>query len=211
MRDLTELTRWRNETPGLNFMTADYHRLQLEHFIWTQTRKMAGGNVLEVGAEFRRPYLAHLECVTLNCMDPATVDWHNEIRPNVASPDIFGDIAALPFGDGQFDCLIAAETLEHVTDPWTALRECHRVLRPGGIALFTTPFMWPYHGNQGYPDYWRFTADGWRLLCKGFASVRVYPTEFNPTSPILEIAREENMGASDEVRMATGYLVKATK
>ena len=211
MRDLAALNKWCAETPGLGFMVQDYHRLQLEYFIWRQTCQLTAGSLLEVGAEVRRPYLEHLEYQTLNCKDPATVDWHSEINPSVQSPDIYGDIAALPFGPEKFDCLIATETLEHVTDPWAAVRECYRVLRPGGMALFTTPFMWPYHGGQFYPDYWRFTADGWRLLCKDFGSVRVYPTEFHPESSIAQVAKEENMGAPDDVRMATGYLVKATR
>lgn len=42
------------------------------------------------------------------------------------------DIRELPFDDASFDLVLAAHVLEHLPDPATALREVHRVLRPGG-------------------------------------------------------------------------------
>ena len=211
MPSMAALERWQAETPDLGFMVPDYHRLQLEHFIWTQSRKLEGGIILEVGAEFKRPYLVNQRYLTLNCSDPSGPDWQNEVLRCVTKPDLFADVTGLPFNDASVDCLIATETMEHVTDPVAAVRECYRVLRPGGLALFTTPFLWPYHGSHGYADYWRFTADGWRLLCRDFASVRVFPTEFNEGSSIQAVRDEERMGNPDEVRMATGYLVRAEK
>ena len=43
----------------------------------------------------------------------------------------------LPSEDGQFDFLICALTLSHVTDIAQAVRECARVVRPGGSILVT--------------------------------------------------------------------------
>lgn len=45
----------------------------------------------------------------------------------------------LPFSDQQFDVVTCSETIEHLENYWSVLREVHRVLRPGGIAVFTTP------------------------------------------------------------------------
>lgn len=39
----------------------------------------------------------------------------------------FADITQLPFGDAQFDLVLAIEVLEHVDDPRAALRELARV------------------------------------------------------------------------------------
>jgi GT2 family glycosyltransferase len=50
------------------------------------------------------------------------------------------DAQALSFGDATFDIVISNEVLEHVADPAQALRECARVLKPGGIFLATIPF-----------------------------------------------------------------------
>src|SRR5512135_2716132 len=45
----------------------------------------------------------------------------------------------LPFADRDFDLVMAVEVLEHLESPRAFLREIHRVLRPGGLAVITTP------------------------------------------------------------------------
>lgn len=50
------------------------------------------------------------------------------------------DIAKkIPFADNFFDLVICTETIEHVADPDTLLKEIHRVLAPTGTLLLTTP------------------------------------------------------------------------
>ena len=48
-------------------------------------------------------------------------------------------IQDIPLADRTFDTVISCETIEHVVNPVQALRESHRVLRPGGTLLLTTP------------------------------------------------------------------------
>jgi len=43
------------------------------------------------------------------------------------------------FEAGQFDVIFASHVIEHLPDPTQALRECIRVLRPGGLLLVATP------------------------------------------------------------------------
>ena len=47
--------------------------------------------------------------------------------------------APLPFGDGAFDLVLCAETVEHVRDVQLLLSEARRVLVPGGTLALTTP------------------------------------------------------------------------
>ena len=62
------------------------------------------------------------EAVTLPCAGPNV-----ECQP-------------LPWADGTFDVVLCAEVLEHLTfDPAHMLAEIHRVLRPGGRLVLTTP------------------------------------------------------------------------
>jgi ubiquinone/menaquinone biosynthesis C-methylase UbiE len=45
------------------------------------------------------------------------------------------DLEAINFPDGHFDVVIVLHVLEHVNDVHRALREMHRVLRPGGLCV----------------------------------------------------------------------------
>jgi len=54
-----------------------------------------------------------------------------------------GDATRMPFPDGSFDIVIAAEVLEHIPADQSAMNEIARVLRPGGIAAVTVPAWLP--------------------------------------------------------------------
>jgi SAM-dependent methyltransferase len=72
---------------------------------------------------------------------------------------VSGDATCLPFDDGSFDKVIAAEVLEHLPADQIAMNEIARVLRPGGMAAVTVPAWLPericwrlsddYHNNPG--------------------------------------------------------------
>jgi SAM-dependent methyltransferase len=49
------------------------------------------------------------------------------------------DWRRLPFASGAFDVVVATSVLEYVDEPAAVLRECARVLRPGGVMLYTVP------------------------------------------------------------------------
>ena len=45
----------------------------------------------------------------------------------------------LPYEDDSFDVVLLIEVMEHIHDHRNLFRECHRVLKPGGILFFSTP------------------------------------------------------------------------
>lgn len=49
------------------------------------------------------------------------------------------DCRALPFADGQFDCIVSFETLEHLQDQARMLGEFRRVLAGDGFLLISSP------------------------------------------------------------------------
>jgi SAM-dependent methyltransferase len=61
--------------------------------------------------------------------------------------------------------------LEHTLNPFNAVREIRRLLRPGGLLFGTTPFNFRIHGPL--PDCWRFTEHGLRALLKRFEMVEL--------------------------------------
>jgi SAM-dependent methyltransferase len=61
-----------------------------------------------------------------------------------------GDVEDLPYPDGFFDALLAMGVLEYVPTYQRALQSVVRVLKPGGIAVFTLPNRAsPYHLARG--------------------------------------------------------------
>lgn len=69
--------------------------------------------------------------------------------------------------DDTYDCIVCDQVLEHVENPFDAVKELHRVLKSGGILFLTTVFMYPIHEHP--KDYWRFSPDGLENLCKNFS------------------------------------------
>lgn len=64
--------------------------------------------------------------------------------PEGAEADVKeGDALALPFGDGEFDRIVAAEVLEHIPADIQAIQELVRVLRPGGTLAVSVPRWFP--------------------------------------------------------------------
>lgn len=66
-----------------------------------------------------------------------------EVPDGADATTVEGDALALPFADGEFDRVVAAEILEHIPDDDRAIAELVRVLRPGGTLAVTVPRWLP--------------------------------------------------------------------
>lgn len=71
-----------------------------------------------------------------------------------------GDALQLPFADGEFDRVVAAEILEHIPADIAALDELVRVLRPGGTIALTVPRWLPEVINWKLSDDYHNTPGG---------------------------------------------------
>ena len=54
-----------------------------------------------------------------------------------------GSAYSLPFPDESFDLIVCSEVLEHLHEYNNAVREMHRVLKPGGKFYASVPATWP--------------------------------------------------------------------
>jgi SAM-dependent methyltransferase len=80
------------------------------------------------------------------------------------------NLLALQFPDASFDFVLCDQVLEHVEgSPQQAVDEIWRVLRPGGVAVITSCFVYRLHNAPG--DFWRFSPDGLRLLAGRFSRI----------------------------------------
>lgn len=86
---------------------------------------------------------------------------------------IYGDLRnAHMIADKTYDCLIITQTFVMIDDFDSAVKECFRILKPGGVLLCTMPCL----GRVGKDlnQYWRFTqASGKYVFCKSFGEENV--------------------------------------
>lgn len=83
-----------------------------------------------------------------------------------------------------FDVVVCTEVLEHTLNPFEAVKEIYRVLKPNGIACVSVPFNFRIHGPL--PDCWRFTEHGLRALFNSYeiCELNVLETEGRDLMPI---------------------------
>jgi len=194
------LINWMQTTPGLHeFPAPDYHRVQLEHWVWSH-RDDLGKDILDVGVYNPRCYLGD-GYVTFGEPDTSTGE------------DVKGDLLSLPFADASFDGVVVTEVLEHCVNPPAAVDEVFRVLKQGGLLLVTSPFFWPTHGTPDYKDYWRFARDGWALLLRHFVDVTITPCALTSEGQAAYdfMRRFECQGFMSQTEITTGYLCTARK
>ena len=69
---------------------------------------------------------------------------------------------ALPFSSGEFDCLVCNDVLEHLTDPWAALKKLVSLLQPGGHVVISIPNVRFSEVVKGllFRDEWVYQSQG---------------------------------------------------
>ena len=117
----------------------------------TELKQHSRGDLLDLGCGQAPLFETYRRLVdTVTC-----VDWPGSPH-DVQFADILCDInQALPIPNDSFDTVICSDVLEHLHNPCGLMGEVRRVLRPGGKALFTMPFMYGLHEQPH--DYHRYT------------------------------------------------------
>lgn len=97
-------------------------------------------------------------------------------------PDILfdADVDILPREDGSVDGVLLFNILEHLQFPEKILGESHRVLKVGGVAIGTVPFLVNVHPDPH--DYQRYTGEklGALFTSAGFSDVQIQPIGRGP-------------------------------
>jgi SAM-dependent methyltransferase len=101
--------------------------------------------------------------------------------------DIITDIVDLPIMNNSVDLIINVSVLEHVKNPQTVLKECHRILKKDGIIITFLPFIQGFHASPH--DFSRYTQSGIIELHKNFKKIEV-GVGGGPTSGFLWVFQE---------------------
>jgi SAM-dependent methyltransferase len=74
------------------------------------------------------------------------------------TPNILANASTLPVQANTVDAVLMMDVIEHLREPYQALQESFRVLKPKGKLLVTIPFLYPIHDAPH--DYQRYTLHG---------------------------------------------------
>lgn len=111
------------------------------------------------------PYFKTIKVLILDIDEKAKADYTADICKN--------NKKLIP--NNYFDFVVCTEVLEHVLNPFAAVMEIERVLKPKGLVFISTPFNFRIHGPS--PDCWRFTEHGLRVLLSNFKIIKLQALE----------------------------------
>ncbi len=81
-------------------------------------------------------------------IEPKMIDQANRLAAESGLDNLefqVADIYDLPYEDGEFEVVFSSAVTEHLSDPVRALREIHRVTKPGGVgAVARTDWSFPF-------------------------------------------------------------------
>lgn len=90
------------------------------------------------------------------------------ISLDMSGMDVRGDLTKLCFKDNCFDFVICSHVFEHIPDDLQAMREIHRVMKPGSKALLQVPLQQDLSQTIEYG----------RVVESEYGHVRAYGTDY---------------------------------
>jgi SAM-dependent methyltransferase len=174
----TPSTNWKSWQSKMHLTSTHFFgRRVIRQFMVKVSQKMhIGPRVLELGTGhefFNRRLFGAGRC------------FYTSDYPKENCHDYEVDAENICFPDAFFDCIICSEVLEHVSQPYRAISEIHRVLKEGGLLILTVPFWVEIH-DVYWNDNWRFTPSGLEILLGDrFEDIVIYTAhQYNIRRPL---------------------------
>ena len=187
-------TQFQNATKEPNF--------SFLHFMYSLLNKnfsklSEDARILELGSG---PGISSLFLKSRKILHTDLLSWEDssvEIRSQI-------DAHSLPFHENEFAAVFAVDTLHHLSNPITAIREMTRVVAAGGIIVFIEPYIsffsypiykgfhheetsWTFHENEFQEVVSELAGDGDQGIPKFVFSNKKLLSELMDNSNITEI------------------------
>ena len=150
----------------------DFHRASVDRFVTEAAKKVpSDAIVIDAGSGegVYRSLFSHAVYLGFDYAigDPA---W------DYSGLDCICDLHTIPVQDNRIPYALCTQTLEHVTRPSLVISELYRILKPGGLAFCSMPFLGDAHHQEPH-DFYRYTkyAVEFLFLSAGFRDLVVEP------------------------------------
>tara|TARA_B110000971_G_C19820468_1_gene413140 strand:- start:3 stop:680 length:678 start_codon:yes stop_codon:yes gene_type:complete len=126
-------------------------------------------NVLDIGKAMRDKFNL-IKCLSLETLD---VNDYGEY-PNIIFDLCSDNVDAIK---KKYDKIICIAILEHVYNPFDAVKNLHKMLKPNGVVYGYVPYLYHYHAPKDlhFQDFFRFSKDALAYLFKDFNDVELFP------------------------------------
>ena len=162
-------------------------------------------------------------------IDPEMAAVARDRIDHVVEGDVMDVVRGNVLADQRFDCVVLADVLEHLSDPWTAIKLMRDRVEPGGVVVASLPNVrhystllsvflfkrWPYR-DRGIHDrtHLRFFAErNVRELFKGAdLEITTFRRQYRVLEPPYRINRFSLLLAVPPLRdlLTFQYLIVAT-
>ena len=128
--------------------------------------------VLDIGKSMREKY-NKISCGEKKTLDINLFDDYPDYQCDLSDENLINN----PKLSQKFDTVICLAVLEHVYNPFVAIKNIRSMMKKNGKFFGYVPFLYHYHApsNLEFQDYYRFTKDGLTYLLRDFSEVKLYP------------------------------------
>lgn len=178
------------------------------HLLAKEISRMAPGRAVDIGAAGG----GNTRVLRSHGWDAAALEYGAdgaEVAHERGLATLRGDATSLPLADDSLDLVVAFDLLEHLHEDAAAVREVHRVLKPGGtylVAVPCDPRLWSVH-DEAVDHVRRYTKpELLDLLVQGGFDVKTVASWNVLLRPVVAMRRKSSSGSDlDEVHPVVNF------
>ena len=135
-------------------------------------------DVLDIGKAMRNKFKL-IKCKKIETLDVNDFGDYPDIVFDLCSKDI-------SLLENQYDKIICLSILEHVYNPFDAVKNLMKMLKSNGVIYGYVPYLYHYHAPSDlqFQDYFRFSKDSLAYLFKDFSDVELFPIRGRISTPL---------------------------